>query len=438
HEMLRESLAREAREEGRWASMHAACAAMLGDREGRGTRERLGRHLLEAGEPALALEPLLAGARQRIASGDYDLAHILLQDRELAMERMGCADSDERWGQGWMAQNWLARVRGELDEAEECASKTVQAAEAHGWGEIRGVALREQGRLSRLRGRPKDAWIHLLKLELIAKEQDSEPLEASCRIEMGWVQVGRGHLESATLSFRAALRSYENLDIALGMADAHLGLGRAFRHGERFEDALGHYEAARECFLRVGSRSGSAECRNAQSAVARFMDDLVTAEAHARAALSLFGAIGSGFTAQARMSLGLVLVEKQRFKEGWACIESGLTTFVGQGRRSMMALAHVSLLPCAAALHAWKIWETHIRQATSLLESTSFVDLDIARMATLGGDMARAQGRTEEAMAAYGVALGQWRSLGQVRLAGEVTDALEVLGSKLKTDPNQR
>ena len=75
-------------EGGRFAAHNLACAAMLGQRVAAGERgmaERLGRHLLLAGEPAAALEPLLEGARERRGTSDYPAALALLAEREGAL-----------------------------------------------------------------------------------------------------------------------------------------------------------------------------------------------------------------------------------------------------------------------------------------------------------------------------------------------------------------
>ncbi len=82
HGMLRECLVLRAADAGQLPQTHRACARMLEGRTGREVRERLGRHLVGAGEWSEALEALLDGVRRRVDTGDYGLARSLLAERD--------------------------------------------------------------------------------------------------------------------------------------------------------------------------------------------------------------------------------------------------------------------------------------------------------------------------------------------------------------------
>ncbi len=153
HAMLRESVERMARDAGRLASHHRACAAMLRElrTSERGIAERLGRHLLLAGEREAALEPLLAGARERRETSDYPEALSLLAERETALEELDAPAADPRRGQGWVLRARIHLHQGELAEVFHWAER-AEAAGGEDWGSILSEALRLQGDAARRRG----------------------------------------------------------------------------------------------------------------------------------------------------------------------------------------------------------------------------------------------------------------------------------------------
>src|SRR6185295_13701030 len=154
HAMLRESVERMSREAGRFAAHNRACAAMLAQRAAageRGVAERLGRHLLLAGERAAALEPLLAGARERRGTSDYPAAQALIAEREEALRELGVAADDPHWGEGWLVRARIQLHQGQLEEVFRWAER-AEAGSSESWTPIRAEALRLLGDAARRRG----------------------------------------------------------------------------------------------------------------------------------------------------------------------------------------------------------------------------------------------------------------------------------------------
>ncbi|HKI01970.1 MAG TPA: hypothetical protein VKK31_08325 [Thermoanaerobaculia bacterium] len=154
HAMLRESVERMSREAGRFAAHNHACAAMLAGRAAageRGTAERLGHHLLLAGERAAALEPLLDGARERRGTSDYPAAHGLLDERETALRDLGVSEGDPRWGQGWVVRARIHLHQGRLEDVFRWAEPAA-GEDSESWATIRSEALRLLGDAARRQG----------------------------------------------------------------------------------------------------------------------------------------------------------------------------------------------------------------------------------------------------------------------------------------------
>ncbi len=104
HRMLRETLYRRAREGGRYASHHRVIASVLRERDV--DPSRLAYHHLEAGDRALALDPLCASAERRCARSDWTGALEALRQHVDALDALGATDDDPR------------RIRGRLLRAE--------------------------------------------------------------------------------------------------------------------------------------------------------------------------------------------------------------------------------------------------------------------------------------------------------------------------------
>jgi eukaryotic-like serine/threonine-protein kinase len=413
HAMLRESVERMARDGGRLAGHHRACAAMLRERRtgARGVAERLGRHLLLAGEREAALEPLLTGARERRETSDYPAALTLLADREAALEELGAPAADPRRGKGWVVRARIHLHQGELAEVFRWAER-AETAGGEDWGAILSESLRLQGDAARRRG-DLDGAAHLYE-RCIALPENPHGAAASL---WGLADVARqrGRTAEARTLFDRALLLYRAIGDEHGIADHTLGQADLARQRRDLAGAEDLYRRARDRFEALGNRYGVARGTNGLGEVARMRGDLVIArECYARS-LSLLEELRSADAVFPRLNLALIHLAEARFRDAQEILEESREILERWGWGGLLAVVHVGLLSCAADARDWSAWDDHLDRSRAALGTSTALDPDIAACAELGGRLMDWAGQDTRARVSYGIALAQWRGLGDER-----------------------
>ncbi|HZJ71031.1 MAG TPA: hypothetical protein VFF36_08875, partial [Planctomycetota bacterium] len=134
HGMLRESLLRDAEEAGRLPRIHAACARRLEKRASEpGIAERLGTHLLAAGQIEAALGPLMHGVYEREETMGVRSALALYAVHERAMESLNLPPSDPRFADVWLRRADLYRGQGEFLQARQLLERVREGWTKYGW-----------------------------------------------------------------------------------------------------------------------------------------------------------------------------------------------------------------------------------------------------------------------------------------------------------------
>ena len=187
--------------------------------------------------------------------------------------------------------------------------------------------------------------------------------------------------------------------------------------------------AAVECYDQAGYRWGVIRCLSGIGEVHRLRGELSQAEALYRMALSRLRAGRSAEAIALEANLGLVSLARGDHARARSTLESCLVTMGRQNRRAFVGGIHAFLLPCVALDEDWAAWDAHIAQAEALLAETDFVDVDIARMARKGADVAREKGEEARARQALVLSSLQWRGLGRRVDAEADTVLLEGLRS---------
>jgi tetratricopeptide (TPR) repeat protein len=294
HSLVRGSVERRAREAGRLTAHHASAAHALASLWGTDTpaaAARIGRHLLAAGSPTGALQPLLAAARAALEEGDALEAGGLLADWERAKAQLSLHDGDVRVGGGLVLCAQLAHAEGRHDDAralgaraaavllepkQRAAALRVEAAAAVMAGDLRaaealysearatsagiddrpgvGSAVRGLGDVAYFRGDKKKAAEHYLEVGRIFKTHGKKTELALNLWNLGYVEMERGDLVAARKYFhdqRALCRACRD---RAGEANAENALGELARKHNKLDEAEDHYRKA----TRLAQRSGLA------------------------------------------------------------------------------------------------------------------------------------------------------------------------------------
>jgi len=416
HGMLREALAARARAAGRAAEQHRACAALLRGQDGPDAAERLGRHLVAAGDLAQAIAPLMVAAEARLSGGEPRRAAALLSQVEAA----GLGPEDPRQPALDALRAEAARLEGDYDSADALAARAAGAPGADGATRARALAV--LGGVARERGNvalAQRTW----RAAIDEAERAGEHARAAMLLRwLGIAHADRGEPDLAAGCHQRALAAALAAGDELSAARTELALGGLLLNVlERPADAQAAIESALERMRRSGARGGEADVLNALGELARWRGHHDRALEHYQAAATVYDSVGSRGAVVARLNVGQTLVEAGRAGEAEAVIQPCLALLARSGRRGLQVIAHVALLACAAARADWAAWDAHAAAAEELLRATGFADTDVARAAATAAETARAAGDAPRAARAFALSAAQWRALGRAAQA----DAME-------------
>ncbi len=408
HAMLRESVERVARREGRWRAHHRECAAMVRRSGGGvGVAERLGRHLVEAGQLEDAIAPLLVGVRERKRSAGVREALSLLRTCEDAMHALRLPAEDARWGEVHVRRGELGGIQGDLDEADRWCGIALDAAERHGW---RAVAVR---------ARIERAEVALVRRDLVAARLALEPALAGARalgepgLEGRSLQ-GLGRVASMSWDEAAARQLIDEAISCYTRAADEVAVADCWRNLAGLEQAEGRDDVARALMMRAmevyqahGRRHGVASCVNELAELARLSGQLDAAEQGYRRALEMLATLGVARATIPELNLAMVLLARGCFDEARALVVHSRSQLERHAWRPLLGASHVMLACCAAAREDWADWDHQLGKARELLRETGFADPDVAWTAERAGELCADAGRALQAVQAYRVALAQ-------------------------------
>ncbi len=427
--LLRDALLQRARTHARLERHHQAAAAMLesSPSTGRGSAERLGRHLLMSGHVVPALGKLLEGARERYHSGEITAARRLLEYRERALRRLEVPESDALWGLGWVEQAALDLESGHVTDVEPRLKKTEQLARRHGWNQVHMRAQLVRGRMLQRTGHLTSALEVLTAVGDDARLLDNPPLEARSRVELAITHVHLGQARDAEAELSQARVTFLALEDTHGLASCDWQQARIALSDGQLDHARELIHAARKRFLSLSARGSVAECTNGLGDVARHAEQPIAAEAHYREAMQLLDAVGHSASAIPRLNLGVVLVGQEKSVAARRLIEPMLRSQDIRDRPALAAAAHLVLLVAVANAGDWPAWDHHVGRAGALLAATGIVDRDNAALARMAAERAVRGGEVDRARSAFGLAWQQLDALGDAQAVTSVEERVREL-----------
>lgn len=415
HAMLRESVERLAREAGRGPVHHRACAAFLASRElagELGVAERRGRHLVQAGDLAVALVPLLRGASERRERSDYREAQALLDQRDEILDRLGAAADDERRGEGWVLRSRIHLDQGRLGDVFRWAERAEATAAGRSWSPTRAEAVRLLGDAARRHG-DLDRAAELYERCVDLGESGSITNGAAASLwGLGDLARQRGDLVRARDLFARSRRLYEELGDPHGVADHLIGMADVARHAGDLAAAQDLYGEAEARFEALGNRYGASRGINGRGEVARLSHDLAGADRLYRRAESILARLRSADEIVPRINRALVALARWDFPQAAGILEECLARLEEMGWGGPLACVHLARLPCLAESRAWAAWDDAFSRGAAAVRSAGLVDPDVALVAELAAQTAAAAGQEARARAVRELALDQWRRLG--------------------------
>ncbi len=454
--MLRESLERTARDSHRWEVHNRGCHAMLRDlypETSNTIAGRMGRHLLEAGAFAEALELLLVGARRQGEASEYRAALELLDLRDRALDELDLPASDQNNIIGWLLRGRIYLAQGRPHLAHAWAERASAAADSQVQPALKAEAYSRLGQVAQARGELDLAERRLLAALKLFREKKLWEGVGDCLHGLGKIADSRGRYARAQEIFEEARGAYAAVNAPLALAQCIDGLGQAARKMgdiDRAEvlnqEALARFQGlgnltgvatsrrrlarldllrgdyasadrqtleALRLFEHTGDLSGQQQCINGLAESARFRGDLEEAEAGYRRALEIGQSIGTGDKILQIANLALVVLARGRYPEARRMFQELSRPVEESGRRALLAGCHLGHMACVAAMNDIPSTEKHFRLARALLEETGAVDPDNARSAETAAVLLWENCHQSWARASWELALQQWEALGR-------------------------
>jgi tetratricopeptide (TPR) repeat protein len=425
--LVREVIEATSRREGRWPRLNLAAAQMLRERPDHpGRLGRIGRHLTEADQPGQALTALLEAARRRMAKDEARTAEPLLDAASRAAERAHVGREDGRLAVLRLLRARAAKARHALDEAWEAVREVEHDAQIHGWPRLEAESLAEQADIARVRGDLPLALRRFRRALVRYEALDDDQGVADTLRGLSSVALQLGNIGVAEHLLHRARGRYLEIGDRFGGGMCQCGLGDIARARGNWAEATRRFRASLSELRGFGHRSGEAMGLHGLAEVQRLTGDLDAAEDGYRQVIRLDTQLGRD-NSLSRLNLALCQIER----ESWALAEPTLAelerSWTEQNLTGYIAIVHVAWAVCDAARADWRHMRDRLAAAIPALETTSMVDRDVARLASLAGNLASDAGRSEEAQLALALALDQWSALGAEAEAEDVAGVLLAL-----------
>ncbi|RVU40997.1 tetratricopeptide repeat protein [Lujinxingia sediminis] len=430
HGALRETLEKMAREAGRWQSHHRVAAAMLeefGAHPGASAARR-GYHLLEAGLPEAALEPLWQGARLAVDTFALHEGVKIAERFECALRTAGIGANDPRWAESYMLRA-LAHLRpGELDAAAgalEQARIFVETLEASHHPDAslqRAEHTYLLGVFAQLTGDPTRGY------ELAERASatfdavgHADGLARALYLQaesMCW--LGDDH--QALPMYRRAEAIFASLDDVRGVAKSKMGVGNLeMRHGD-FDRGQALIEEALTVFQEQGDTYATAMCYSNLGEGLRARGMLAGALEICEQGVEMMRRAGL-FEASIELNLCCAALAMGDVDRAARALKALQPRVIDMGSEGLLGVIYACWLPIYASRGQWKRWARSAEKARTHLERQPIHDGDLAWTFELAAAMARRAGRLTEARQALRSAIAQHRALG----ASEALERAEAL-----------
>jgi len=428
HDMLRESLERQAQEATRLASHHQACAKMLLSRGEDSQKGRLGYHLLKAGQLSEAMEPLRQGIQDCLLAEDHFRAEELLGYWQTGLEKWAPKQEHEYWGELLIFQSHVFSDRGELSKAMALADQALQLSQQHTWLHIELKALLLKAAKSWQQGKTSEqvmGWFE--RAEWLTKQAKMPHLLGDIYQGIGDFLVWKGQGQESIPYFNEALKAHKAHKNYKSMGEACRGLSLIYRRLGQFEQARDHISQAIAYFERAEARKGLAMALLILGELERLQGDLDKAKKHYLDSLELFKAFGAHRTGLCEFNLSLILLQQRKYSEAQDTLERIFQSFQKTNHTLFENITALALTTCMAANNEWSLWKTEFPKVTEALKAMGYEDPDNCLCAQLSGELARSANQSRLARQAYLYAQNQWLAIDQKEKADELQVILDEL-----------
>ncbi len=423
HGMQAESLSRRAREAGRWAALHRACARSLSPRlAGRGRAERVGRHLAEAGEGLEAAPLLFDAASERLAICDYAQAHALCAIRDEGLAAAGVDEGDPRRAMGLLRRAEVAVSQGRVDDCLRIVNRVASLAPTD--EQVLSELAEQRGRIALKQARNEESAAAYREALTRKRRVGDREGEAHALHGLADAEKLLGQLDEARRHYEQSIALFDELGLVVEAARVRSGFADVVRRRGDLDTAMAVLESALLTTRRHNNRHAVAVALNTLGDVTRARGDLASAERYYEEGYAELAALASREAGIVRLNVGLVQLARGRWDEARSTFTLCRRDLAD--RRGYLAFALAGLCASTAGKRDWDAHDPVAEELDALLRELSVIDDDLAWMLERAARLLVNAGESARAERMIELALAQWRALER----DEDARALEALRAK--------
>lgn len=384
HNMMRESLMRQAHEQGIWPALNQACAQMLQELYPHmgAHQERLAIHLIEAKHAQEALGALVQAADRRRKRCDLPRAHRLLdQLLELSLE-LELDGSTPELVQGWLIRARCHDMQGHYLRAIEAAMRAHELAGRNGHAEQALLASLELGWATLHTGQTTQAelWFEAAQQHELARQLDNTVYRESV-IGLARVAQRRGQIDLATTLFDQALEQAQQEEHHEHRAICLNGLGDLARQSGRLDIAAEHSERSLQLAKSLGNRLLMADCQADLAELYRLRGEHASAHQIGLRAIAIFESIESELSLRVHLELTFNAISRNHWPEAQEHLSGLVERFRKLDDRGQLPLALAARCAVLAYEGSWSQVHETLDELDQLLAISERRDTDIAMCA---------------------------------------------------------
>ena len=464
HGMIREVLTEQARRAGRWSSHHRSCSGLLMTARNPEQQERLGHHLLCAGETRLAFAHLMSAARTLSHRGISRSASRVVARAGEALDLLGATESDrsrcacrlltcqielrrhtsprwldelQHWHRVAVQQQWpeltaealwmlgeAYQKANRLDEAHACLEDAQALADRLALPRLKQELLSTRALLRMRRGNQLGAEPLLQRLLAQPVHPDAPTVQLSARLNLASISRLTGRLALAEQYAQEAVDQGQSQGCLDVVSHGLLILGTlASQQGD-----LALCEARFRESLLIAQRTGKfraiAATWNSLGELARRQNQLDLAEERYRTSMAWAEAARRPIE-DPQINLALVLTRRKRYDEARNLLHQVQVHAEAVGAPFITWHCQAFLLAPLAGLRAWAAFDEALTASVTDPMAQKRFGMDVAEEAERAGHIAHSLGQLERAQGAWRFARAQWIGLGHLDRMEQLNGLLE-------------
>lgn len=355
HQLLRESIARAAKEAGRASKQHRVVSELLEFDDSADSQFRRALHCLAVDDYAGAARPLLEAMKGMMTSGRMREATAIANFLDDVGEHLP-PDAPIRAAMLEQRMTLLSGL-GDYDELFYLGARMRPVAEEHGWFQTLAAIDRNMGGVEVERGNATEGRALVERsLDLARRAKDPETLALSHQ-KLGWLEVRFGDLDSARAHFEAARDHFQIASDAEGESSVIGALAEVERNRQNLDAARAYNEEAIELARRFGHRSILVNHLIRRGEIAMASGDYREASHCHEEARTLAQITTNPNLPVTELNLGIAKLYLGHARQARELISSACDAFDDRNWQLYSYFAGLGLLWCAAALGDRAEWD---------------------------------------------------------------------------------